>query len=100
MAETSAEAHVRLAASGPQLRAAKELLNTGSKLWRLQQAQRSVQPADNNTALGKHGSNGRGRGRPLYSITPVKKVGDDIAAQLLTEMSQALRTLEEGLVAQ
>lgn len=94
MEEAAARAEPRAQAAniGPQVRAAREALAIGTKLWRLQQAQRALQgggamPVANNSA--------RGQGRPLYSLPPSKKVGDDIAAQLLTDMSQALRELEE-----
>eukprot|EP00927_Polykrikos_kofoidii_P051017 TRINITY_DN44832_c0_g1_i1.p1 TRINITY_DN44832_c0_g1~~TRINITY_DN44832_c0_g1_i1.p1 ORF type:complete len:793 (-),score=152.06 TRINITY_DN44832_c0_g1_i1:35-2413(-) len=87
------------------LHAARELVAAGAKLWRLQQAQRSLtsgagEGSQRGGSCGAPaGGRGRGRGavaRPLYVIPPAKKVGDDIAAQLLTEMAQALREIERA----
>jgi hypothetical protein len=97
-AEPPKEARASVACAGPQhLRAARETLAIGTKLWRLQQAQRALQGGGALPVPVVGNGASRGRGRPLYALPPAKKAGDDIAAQLLTEMSQALRELEDGI---
>jgi hypothetical protein len=89
------EAMKHAATAGSHVRAVRDVLAIGTKLWRLQQAQRSLAPSNN--GLKTSSGNGKSNSRPLYSLPSARRVGDDIAAQLLTEMSQALRDIEEGL---
>jgi hypothetical protein len=93
--EERLEAMKHAATAGSHVRAVRDVLAIGTKLWRLQQAQRSLAPSNN--GLKTSSGNGKSNSRPLYSLPSARRVGDDIAAQLLTEMSQALRDIEEGL---
>jgi len=72
--------------------AAREALAVGTKLWRLQQAQRALS-GGSESALGSARAT-RDNRRPLYALPERRKAGDDIAAQLLSDLSQSLRSLE------
>merc|ERR1712107_629492 len=74
------------------IRAAREVAAIGAKLWRLQQAQRAINCSGDGGMVSV-----RGKNRPLYNVPPPRRAGDDIAGQLLAEMSKVLRELEEGL---
>jgi len=91
------ETCVRSVAARPPVRAVKEVLVNGSKLLRLQQAQRALQPAPISAGRPQSaaGNCSRGRGRPLYALPSPRRAGDDAACQLLAEMSQALHEIEE-----
>lgn len=87
----------RSAAAALPASAAREVLSLGTKLWRLQQAQRAMGTGDFPMSSARELSC-RGP-RPLYASPQSRQAGDDIASQLLTEMSQALRELEKGIAA-
>lgn len=73
----------------------REVLASGMKLWRLQEAQRALFPHGNPrtecSSMGDKGHHADNVSKP----TRTPAVGDDIAAKLLVEMSQALHRLEE-----
>lgn len=77
--------------------AARELLALGQKLWRLQQAQCTVGAGD--CPAGGTRDSWSKAPRLLHATPQPRRAGDDIAAKLLTEMSQALRKLEQGMEA-
>merc|ERR1719506_1772744 len=85
------EAMKHAATAGSHVRAVRDVLAIGTKLWRLQQAQRSLAPSNN--GLKTSSGNGKSNSRPLYSLPSARRVGDDIAAQLLTECRRHCGTL-------
>lgn len=99
-----AELRVVTARVTAPVRAAKTLVATGAKLLRLQQAQRALNGGLNGGCGGPlHGHtarDGHSARAPLYSLPSSRrgmgKAGDDIASQLVAEMGQALRELEDA----
>lgn len=82
------------ARAAAQARTAQRLVQAGVKLWRLQQSQRTASTCSQMASCS--GPPGTARRPPLYSLPSAGKAGNDAAAAgLLTEMSRALRELEE-----
>eukprot|EP00929_Paragymnodinium_shiwhaense_P058599 TRINITY_DN29350_c0_g1_i1.p1 TRINITY_DN29350_c0_g1~~TRINITY_DN29350_c0_g1_i1.p1 ORF type:complete len:429 (+),score=84.26 TRINITY_DN29350_c0_g1_i1:96-1382(+) len=92
------EQQVAVSQQAASLHAARQVASLGAKLWRVLKAQQtmSASAATRHDCCGSSPAPPPSGRKPLYALPPSRKASGDAASDLLTEMSQALRTFEEA----